>query len=126
MENKYTIYDQIDTNAIRWLKNLKEKHSDICLTQLDKSKISKWMLCIARTYNNVYGHNVYICTNFFNFLYLKFIKHFTFLKRFTKHTLIFPVVPKDFAKELTESMNLDSSIINCIYDEYYNRSKKNG
>ena len=108
------------------MKNLKEKHSDICLTQVDKSKTSKWMLCIARVYNNVYGNDVYMCTNFFNFLYLKFIKRFTFLKRLTNYIPIFPIVPKDFAKELTESMNLDSSIIDCVYDEYYNRSKKNG
>lgn len=120
MEEKEKLYDAILTEGARWLLFLQDSRKDIAGfgikdVQLDNSTYG--FLSIARIFS-IYSGKFYIKTNWFKYLYLKYIKKFKFLKRPPKMEIEY-IDKNIFIKELTGYFDKSPSIIEEIYNYYY-------
>ena len=120
----YGFYDSIDNTATRWLAWNLNEHKKIgftCLSAFDPKDL--WILCIARNLYVYSETNFYIKASFFDYLWLRFIKKFKFLRfyRSRKHQDVFLIDTIDFVDEVTKALNTTPDTIEEIYDTYYRR-----
>lgn len=120
MDKNFNLYDSINTTAVRWLTYLQKLH---CKT-LGIEKFNRkndthiWFLHMLenyRVYNN-YDY-YYLDCNLFDYIYIRFIKHFKGARRMKKDGFMINVGV--FINELTEAFNTDTFIIEEIYKEYW-------
>ena len=120
MDEKFNLYDSINTMAVKWLVLLNRKQAKT----LGIQKFSRhnhthiWFLHMLESYciyNNCDYY--YIDCNIFEYFYIRFFKKFKRARRVKKDSFMIDV--KVFINELTESFNVDTFIIEEIYKEYY-------
>lgn len=126
-EKTYNLYDSINTTAVRWLEyntNLIQNSKSVLeILNFNRKDIRHlWMLHIFDIYSIFNGYcKYYTDSNFFTYLYLKYIKGF---KRLGYHqnniNYVYVEVPA-FIKELTEAFSVKSSVIDEIYNEYWRK-----
>ena len=120
----YGFYDSIDNTATRWLAWNLQEHKEIgftCVSASDPKDL--WVLCMAR---NLYTYSekvMYINTSFIDYLWLRYIKKFKFLRfyRKRKHQNVFLIDIITFMEEIVTAFNTTTDTIEKIYDTYYRR-----
>ena len=120
----YGFYDSIDNTATRWLAWNLQEHKKIGFTCINASNVKDlWLMHMAQ---NLYVYSetlMYIKTPFFDYLWLRFIKKFKFLRyyRKRKHEDVFLIDAVAFTEEVTKACNTTTDVIEKIYDTYYRR-----
>ena len=123
-KNDYSFYDSIDNTATRWLAWNVQEHKKIGFTCITGGRADDlWVLCMAR---NLYAYGevlFYIDTSFINYLWLRYIKKFKFLRyyRKRKHKDVFLIDAIDFVEEVITACKATPDVISKIYDIYYRR-----
>lgn len=120
----YGFYDSIDNTATRWLAWNQEKNGKIgfaCISANDEKHL--WLLCMAR---NLYTYNekpIYIDTSVIEYLWLRFVKKFRFLRRYRarKNKEIYSIDAIVFIEEVCKACNIVPEMIAQIYEIYYKR-----
>ena len=120
----YGFYDSIDNTATRWLAwNLNEhKKIGFCCT-FGGNQQELWLLCMARNLNIYSEEVIYIQTSIFNYLWLKYIKKFKFLRKYNarKHQDVFLIDGIAFIEQVAEACGATIDTIADIYETYYRR-----
>lgn len=117
-------YDQICALAINWLVwNIRQSGLNrFCFTNVDYSdKNDLWLLSIMKSINGLLRGNIYIQIKFWDYLRLKYIYGFKFLRYNLHKKNIFELNAKIFEKEILNTFNEQKEILSEIYNEYYRR-----
>ena len=120
----YGFYDSIDNTATRWLAWNLQEHKKIgfdCINAFDPKSL--WLMSMARNLYIYSKTNFYIKSSFFDYLWLRFIKKFKFLRYYhkKKHSDVFLIDAIAFIEEVANTCNATPEIIEEIYDTYYRR-----
>ena len=117
-------YDQICALAINWLVwNIRQCGLNrFCFTNIDYSNENDlWLLSIMKSINGLLRGNIYIQIKFWDYLRLKYIYGFKFLRYNLHKKNIFELNAKIFEKEILNTFNEPQEILSEIYNEYYRR-----
>lgn len=118
----YSLYDSINTYAVRWLTyNAKSHVKPLGIKNFNKkSTYHMWLLKMIESYSVFNNYcNYYIDGNFISYLYLRYIKKFKHL-RYTINCKKNLMIEADiFIKELTESFGENPNIVLKIYNKYW-------
>ena len=123
MEEKYLLYDSINTTAVRWLTLYqRDQCKEIGILKFNNSVTHLWFLKMLENYRifNNYS-SYYINCNFWEYLRLRYIKKFKGLRRVKKNQNIALIDADVFIDELTTAFQVDVSIIGEIYEKYWSR-----
>jgi len=120
MDEKFNLYDSINTMAVRWLTHLhKTRAKTLGIQKFSHHNDTHiWFLHMLESYR-VYNEYdcYYVDCNIFEYLYIRFIKGFKGARRPKKDGLM--IDTRVFINELTESFGVDTFVIEEIYKEYY-------
>ena len=117
-------YDQICALAINWLVwNIRQcGFNRFCFTNVDYSDENDlWLLSIMKSINSLLRGNIYIQIKFLDYLRLKYIYGFKFLRYNLRKKNIFELNAKIFEKEILQVFDETPEILEKIYYEYYRR-----
>ena len=120
--NKYQMYDAINTTAVRWLTSFADKHeAALCIKDFDiKNKHHLWLLEMLKSYSIFNNYcSYYIQSNIFIYLYLRIFKRFKHIRLYSKSKKMSFIDPAIFVEELTNCYEENPYIINAIYNAYY-------
>ena len=120
MDEREKKFDAILTTGARWLmmrKRLFPYIDGFAIKDVKLNNLTYGFLSIARVYITYEG-SFYIQTNIFKYLYLKYIKHFKFLKRINGNIVDYIDV-NIFLSELVSAFDEKLPIIEEIYKHYY-------
>ena len=132
-EQKYNLYDIINTTAVRWLQyNSQIKKCPLGIKNFGRiNYIHMWLLHQIR-FNSIYNgyEDYYIDSSWYDYLYLRFIKKWKHLKKANKKSNVCLIDIDIFCDELIAAYNNeheDAKISNCIfeyiYKDYYKEKK---
>lgn len=124
MIEEFKKYDQICALAINWLVwNIRQSGLNrFCFTNIDYSDENDlWLLSIMKSINGLLRGNIYIQIKFWDYLRLKYIYGFKFLRYNFYKKNIFSFDAKIFETEVLNVFNETSEILGKIYCEYYKR-----
>ena len=124
MEEKYKLYDSINTTAMRWLAHLAKEHVVAIVYDNSSNEEFQWVLILSQYLSKLYDCEFYFISSLKDFIYFKFIKKFYFLKRASKRNTYFEIKPHTFVKEIQDYFNINYNIIDQIYNNYYRGKKR--
>lgn len=124
MEKDFKKYDEICATALSWVLWNKSQHQNekFCITNINSSDIEDlWFLSVISCMGTITSSKIYVDTRFSDFLYLKYIKKYKFLKYNFPKENTFYLDAVLFKNELLAYFNESLSILGEIYNEYYRR-----
>lgn len=127
IDKTYTLYDNIVTVAMKWMAYNSDRKGNIAFygcNQINERFLG--LLSIACLWARTYEKTVYISCSFWQYIYLKYIKKLSVLKRANPQNAVFPIDMEEFIQELAAYFDVPDYILGDIYNEYYNRSRRNG
>ena len=113
----YKDYDKILTEGVRWLGVLHSQHSQMGVIFKVNNTNFKFFLELARMYS-VYFNEFYIQCSWFRYVWLRWIKKYSFLRRSCDEK-IFYIDPDRFLDELAEGCNISVSTFTEIYNYFW-------
>lgn len=120
---KLNLYDSINTQAVRWLKYNSDAHAKPLGIKNFMRHIKRhmWLLHMLSNYNVFTGYNqcYYVDGLYQEYLYLRYIKKFKYLRYKKKKDDVLMIDAPQFIEELTCSFGKPASIIDDIYEEYW-------
>ena len=117
--NEEKIYNHLSNIAFINLYTLSKEHKKVILKNFSfYNKQHLLLLNIAKNLHNIYGYEIFVDDNFYNFIKYK-IKHRkdTFIHRNKK--LISCVKVDEFLNHITSAQNIDKNIWIKIYDDFF-------
>lgn len=122
MKTQFTLYDSINTMAVRWLlANAKERKTLLGIKDFKKeNKTHLWLLELMDCYSVSMKYvDIYLQCSLIDFLWMKYVMKVRHIKRWHNNHNVFLIEPEVFAKEITNQYNQEASIVEDIYDEYW-------
>lgn len=122
IEHDLNLFDEINTLAARWLVwNSKERKKPLGIKGFKRKNVTHmWLLHIMASFSVAAGYqDVYLDCSWIDYLYIRFIKKFHYIKKMNKKVDAFLIEPELFAKEVCSNFNCSEDIVKYIYDEYW-------
>ena len=120
----YGCYDSVENTAVRWLAWNLDRKGQIGFEPIHKEDYkSLWIICVARNLHMYVDRPIYVKCSFLDFLYLKYIKKFKFIKfyRARKCPNVYLINVAAFAESVTTACGTTVETVGKIYDAYYRR-----